>query len=94
MMPALTYKMQGHTFNLGELHQIFKPLMHTLKHACSLPTTFPSTFMHHRLGGKVPRLETWWVGTGTQPSPTPSLPRSSSTETGSGATHSADAWRR
>ncbi len=51
MMPALTYKMQGHTFTRGELQQASEPLMHALKHACSLPITFPSTFM-------VPRLET------------------------------------
>ena len=58
MMPALTYKMQGHAFTRKEMHQIFKPLMHALKHACGLAITFPSSFMHHRLAGKVPRLET------------------------------------
>ena len=58
LMPALTYKMQGHAFTRQEMHQIFKPLMHALKHACGLPISFPSSFMHHRLAGKVPRLET------------------------------------
>jgi hypothetical protein len=58
MMPALTYKMQGHAFTRDEMHDIFKPLMHALKHACGFPISFPSSFMHHRLAGKVPRLET------------------------------------
>ena len=58
MMPALTYKMQGHAFTRSELHHIAKPLMQALKHACRLPISFPSSFMHHRLAGKVPRLET------------------------------------
>jgi ribonuclease HI len=58
MMPALTYKMQGHAFTRNELHNIAKPLVRALKHACQLPSTFPSSFMHHRLAGKVPRLET------------------------------------
>src|SRR5262249_38252767 len=30
--------------------------------ACQLPSTFPSSFMHHRLAGKVPRLETIHMG--------------------------------
>jgi ribonuclease HI/exonuclease III len=58
LMPALTYKMQGHAFNRDQVHEIFMPLMHALKHACGLPISFPSSLMHHRLGGKVPRLET------------------------------------
>ena len=58
LMPALTYKMQGHAFNGQEIGKIFQPIMHALKHLCHLPTTFPSSFMHHRLAGKVPRLET------------------------------------
>ena len=58
MMPALTHKMQGHAFSPKEMHQIFKPIMHALKHACGLPTSFPSSLMHHRLAGNVPRLET------------------------------------
>ena len=57
MMPALTHKMQGHAFTHQQIDQIARPLMHALKHACNLPTSFPSSFMHHRLAGKVPRLE-------------------------------------
>ena len=49
MMPALTYKMQGHAFTSEDMHKIFKPLMHALKHACGFPISFPSSFMHHRL---------------------------------------------
>jgi len=58
LMPALTYKMQGHAFTHEQLHRIFMPIMHALKHACGLASTFPSSVMHHRLAGKVPRLET------------------------------------
>ena len=58
MMPALTYKMQGHAFTRNEMHHIFKPLMHALKHAYDLPTTFPSSFMHHRLAGNDSRRST------------------------------------
>jgi len=57
MMPALTYKVQGYAFTAHEIHQIAKPLMRALKHACHLPTSFPSSIVHHRLAGKVPRLE-------------------------------------
>jgi hypothetical protein len=58
LMPALAYKMQGHAFNSNEIHKIFQPIKHALKHICHLPISFPSSFMHHRLAGKVPRLET------------------------------------
>jgi exonuclease III/ribonuclease HI len=58
MMPALVYKMQGHAFKRQEIDQIARPIVHVLKHACGLPISFPSSFLHHRLAGKVPRLET------------------------------------
>ena len=58
MMPALTYKMQGHAFTHQQIDQIAMPLMQALKHACGLPISIPSSFLHHRLAGKVPRLET------------------------------------
>ena len=64
MMPALTYKMQGHAFTRQEIDQIARPLLQALKHACGLPISFPSSFLHHRLAGKVPWLET--VHTGEQ----------------------------
>ena len=58
LMPALTYKMQGHAFTHEQLHRIFMPIMHALKHACGLASTFPSSVMHHRRAGKVPQLKT------------------------------------
>ena len=57
-MPALTYKMQGHGFTANETRDIHRPIMQALKHKMGLPTTFPSAILHHRLAGKVPRLET------------------------------------
>ena len=57
MMPALTCKMQGHAFTRSELHSIANLLLCVLKHASQLPSTFPSSFMHHRLAGKVLRLD-------------------------------------
>jgi Reverse transcriptase (RNA-dependent DNA polymerase) len=62
MIPALSYKMQGHAFTEKEIQQISKPLLQALKHVCSLPTTFPSSILHHRLAGKVPRLTTVHTG--------------------------------
>jgi ribonuclease HI len=55
IMPALEYKMKGHAFTGNELRRIYRPIMHALKHACHLPITFPSSILHHRLAGKVPR---------------------------------------
>ena len=46
LMSALTYKMQGHAFTHKQLHHIFKPIMHTLKHACGPASKFSSSVMH------------------------------------------------
>jgi len=41
MMPALTYKMQGHAFTSEAMHDIFMPLMHGPQARLRLPHLIP-----------------------------------------------------
>ena len=56
--PSLAYRLQGAPLSDRQLSELERPIVRAIKWRCGLPSTAPSTLVHHRMVYAVPRLLT------------------------------------